>query len=47
MTEEEYEVEEIFGHKMDKGKRLKLHIKWVNYSYSDSTWEPYENMSED
>jgi hypothetical protein len=46
MSEEEFEVEEIFGHRQEKNK-LKLRIKWLKYSYNEDTWEPYENMLED
>ncbi len=40
---EEYEVEEILGVKISKGKKL-YHVKWKGYPLSDATWEPKENL---
>ena len=38
-----YEVEKIISRKKIKGKIYYL-IKWLCYSISDCTWEPYENL---
>ena len=42
--EDLYEVEEIVGKKLCKGK-LKYHVKWVGYPSSQNTWEPLENLT--
>lgn len=43
--EEEYEVEEIRGHKRDKKGNLKYLIKWKNYDDHSMTFEPEDNLS--
>ena len=41
--EEEYEVEEIRGHRMHRSK-LQFLIKWKGYSEAENTWEPLSNL---
>lgn len=38
-----YDVEEIIGYKVVNGKE-KYRVKWENFSYEESTWEPIENL---
>jgi hypothetical protein len=38
-----YEVEKIIKKKVEDGKSYYL-IKWVGYSESQNTWEPYDNL---
>lgn len=42
--EEEYEVEEIRGHKMDKKGNLKFLVKWKNYDDHSMAFEPENNL---
>ncbi|TGZ78237.1 chromo domain-like protein [Ascodesmis nigricans] len=43
--EEEYVVEKIMDHKIEK-KKLYFHVKWKGYEKkSDMTWEPEENCA--
>ncbi|GMK55883.1 hypothetical protein CspeluHIS016_0209390 [Cutaneotrichosporon spelunceum] len=41
--EEEYEVEGIVGHKMEKGK-WKYLVSWKGYGSEHNTWEPETNL---
>ena len=41
--EEEYEVEEILGHRMHRPKKQYL-IKWKGYPSSDNSWEDATNV---
>lgn len=38
-----YEVEAIYNHKTEKRKTLYL-VKWKNYAFRESTWEPESNF---
>jgi transposase InsO family protein len=42
---EEYQVEEIKGERINKGKREYL-VKWTGYTEDESTWEPYEHLKD-
>eukprot|EP00171_Calliarthron_tuberculosum_P021835 IDg21835t1 len=41
---QEYEVEEILGHRTIRGKSMYL-IKWKGYGHHENSWEPEENLS--
>lgn len=43
-VEEEYEVENIVGHRLYNGK-LMYKIRWKNYEPIHDTWESYESLS--
>ncbi|CAG9809670.1 unnamed protein product [Chironomus riparius] len=43
-VEEEYEVENIVGHRLYNGK-LMYKIRWKNYEPIHDTWETYESLS--
>jgi hypothetical protein len=41
-----FEVEKIIDYKLDKKTGAELYlVKWVDYSNSDNTWEPLENLT--
>jgi len=40
-----YTVERIIGHK-GSGKTKRWLVKWLGYSDSDNTWEPFENLQD-
>jgi hypothetical protein len=45
--EEEYEVEEIIGHRnrrVGRGTRREYLVQWLGYSSLHNTWEPRENL---
>ena len=47
--DEEYEVEEIFGHRMHRKRRghtlqREFLIKWKGYPSYDATWEPESHL---
>ena len=41
---EEYEVEEILGHRSTRGGNKKYLVKWKGYTFEECTWEPQENF---
>ena len=41
--QEEYEVEQVLGHREISGTAYYL-VKWKGYSTSENTWEPIENL---
>ena len=41
MKQQEYEIEEIRGKKINNEKVFYM-VKWVGYN--KTTWEPYENL---
>ena len=45
---EEYEVERIEGHKINKeNDDIEFYVKWKNYPRSDNTWESFEFFAND
>ena len=45
--EEEYEVEEILGHRdrrKGRGTRREYLVQWLGYSSLHNSWEPVENL---
>lgn len=42
--ETEFEVEEILDSRLYRNHGQYL-VKWIGYSDSDNTWEPYENLT--
>lgn len=43
-NEDDYEVEDIVAHKVEKKKKLYL-VKWKNYGSESNTWEPESGLS--
>uniref|UniRef100_A0A914ICF6 Chromo domain-containing protein n=1 Tax=Globodera rostochiensis TaxID=31243 RepID=A0A914ICF6_GLORO len=43
--EEEYEVERILAKRVVKGGKVEYKVHWKNYSDTNDTWEPEENLS--
>lgn len=43
MTEEHYEVEYVFGKRMDK--EINYAVKWLGYDKKHHTWEPISSFS--
>ncbi|KAJ4314221.1 hypothetical protein N0V84_009006 [Fusarium piperis] len=47
LEEDEYVVEKILKHIIDRDGSLKFHVKWEGYdAEEDLTWEPEENLQE-
>jgi hypothetical protein len=44
-SEEEYKIEQILDSKLIRNKGHYL-VKWLGYSASESTWEPYQNCTQ-
>lgn len=43
MAEEHYEVEYVFGKRMDK--EINYAVKWLGYDKKHHTWEPISSFS--
>ena len=43
LSEDEYEVEKVLGHRVENGVQLYL-LKWKGYPMSECTWEKEDNM---
>lgn len=44
-NEEHYEVEYVFGKRLDRGNEVDYAVKWLGYDKKHHTWEPISSFS--